>query len=538
MVGAEEPTVTSDSSLILLYILIPFLALGAGLGLALLLPKRAPSQRDDLLVDARAARDERLRSARAQALEERAEAEAAARHALSTLEEVESRLARREERLENRLDAATARETALEAREASLTEQAGAVTGIYDEQVRALDQIRALPAEVARSLLTERVAASARELAATRVEPTVTEAEEQCRQARARPSALSVQRTSSDLVGEFALVPVPIPREEVKGRIIGREGRNIKAFESSTGVELVIDDAPDVVTLSGFDPFRREVARMALLDLVEDGRIHPGRIEEAVKRARDTLERRLLDEGLGAAQAAEAGHLNAEVASLLGRLALMRGEGEDALRTAVRRAGLAAGFAQELRADPRVARRAALLLEIARGVGREAGGSTRSIAADVLARSGESPAVVATLKPIGDLFPAVTPEQAAVALARAVVATGLAAREEAPVRRVDVIERAAAMVEGVADALAFQVGTRVSLLIRPAEPVDALGRVLLARAVLDRIEQSLGPRVGMTVAILAAGARRRTGDGIDANGAARLEGGRGQMRARHGRRGE
>jgi ribonuclease Y len=366
----------------------------------------------------------------------------------------------------------------------------------------------------------------------------IAEAEEQSRQARARPSALSVQRASSDLVGEFALVPVPIPREEVKGRIIGREGRNIKAFESSTGVELVIDDAPDVVTLSGFDPFRREVARMALLDLVEDGRIHPGRIEEAVKRARDVLERRLLDEGLGAAQAAEVGHLNAEVASLLGRLALMRGEGEDALRTAVRRAGLAAAFAHELRADPRVARRAALLLEIARGVGREAGGSTQSITADVLARSGESPAVVATLKPIGDLFPAVTPEQAAVALARAVVATGLAAREEAPVRRVDVIERAAAMVEGVADALAFQVGTRVSLLLRPAEPMDPLGRILLARAVLDRIEQSLGPRVGMTVAILAPGARRRTGDGGDANGAARLESGRGQIRGRHGRRGE
>jgi HD superfamily phosphodiesterase len=195
-------------------------------------------------------------------------------------------------------------------------------------------------------------------------------------------------------------------------------------------------------------------------------------------------------------------------------------------------------FAQELRADARVARRAALLLEIARGVGREAGGSTLSITADVLARSGESPAVVATLKPIGDLFPAITPEQAAVTLARAVAQAGLAAREEAPVRRVDVIERAATMVEGVSDALAFQVGTRVWLLIRPAEPVDPLGRILLARAVLDRIEQSLGPRVGMTVSLLVPGARRRTGDGTETNGAARLESGRGQFRGRHGRRGE
>lgn len=522
----------------LLYVLVPFLGLAIGVGLALLLPRRAPAQREDLLLGARAQRDERLRSARTQALEQRAEAEAAARHALSTLEEVESRLARREERLENRLDAATSRETDLAARGGAIAEQVETVTAAYRDQVEALEEVRSLPGEAARARLRERVKSAAREAAAARVEAILGEADAASLRARARPSALAVQRTSSELVGEFALVPVPIPREEIKGRIIGREGRNIKAFEAATGVELVIDDAPDVVTLSGFDPFRREVAREALLDLVEDGRIHPGRIEEAVKRAREVLERRLLEEGQAAATAAEVGHLNPELAALLGRLALVQGEGEDALRSAVRRAGLASVFAQELKADPRIARRAALLTEISRAVGREAGGSTEAITADVLARSGESPAVVATLKPAGDLYPAITPEQAAVALARAVAEAGLAARDEGPVRRVDVIERAVAMVEGVAEALAFQVGTRVSLLIRPAESVDSLGRVLLARAVLERIEQSLGPRVGMTVSLLVPGGRRRGGDGVESNGAARMEGGRGQFRGRYGRRGE
>src|SRR5204863_7310942 len=157
--------------------------------------------------------------------------------------------------------------------------------------------------------------------ATARAERVLEEAEGTFGRLRARPAALAVQRSSSELVGEFALVPVPIPREEIKGRIIGREGRNIKAFEAMTGVELVIDDAPDVVTLSGFDPVRREVARLALLDLVEDGRIHPGRVEEAVKRARDGLERYLRDDGQRAAEGAQVGHLPNEIAELLGKLA-------------------------------------------------------------------------------------------------------------------------------------------------------------------------------------------------------------------------
>jgi ribonuclease Y len=304
-----------------------------------------------------------------------------------------------------------------------------------------------------------------------------------------------------------------------------------------TGVELVIDDAPDVVTLSGFDPFRREVARLALLDLVDDGRIHPGRVEDAVKRARESLEHALREEGHRAAEAAGAGHVSPEIADLLGRLGLFRGEPENALEMVVRLSGVAAAMAAELRADARVARRAALLSNIGRAVGPEAAGSVDAITADVLARASESPVVIAALKPPSELYPLLTPEQAAVWLARALVEGWHASREEAPARRVDAVERAAAIVPGVAEALAFQVGTRVRLLVRPTEPLDTVSRIQLARAVLEKVDQSLGPRVGLMLAFLA-GRQRHRNDGGPGNGTARVEsGGRHGSGRRGGRRG-
>nr|MBA2450691.1 DUF3552 domain-containing protein [Chloroflexota bacterium] len=470
---------------IVVLVIVALAGLALGLALALLRPRRAPVQRTDQLADARAGRDERLRAARSGALEVRSEVEALARQSLQATHELEQRLARREERLDSRLDSATAREAAIERRGAQLEERASLVGAAYDEHVAALEQTRALSPEQARTRLLDEVAPSVREPTIARTAAILAEADQASQRARARPAALAIQRTSGELVGEFALVSVPIPREEIKGRIIGREGRNIRSFEALTGVELVIDDAPDVVLLSGFDPFRREVARRALLDLVEDGRIHPGRIDEAVRRARDELTTALRADGMHAAEAAGAGHLSSDVAELLGRLRLIRAGEEDQLEAAVRVAGLAATFAAELRADARVALRAGLLHDIGRAVGREADGSTEEIAADVLTRAGESPAVVGAVQPPDELFPSVTPEQAAVWLARAAARLAQPTRDESPIRRVDVIERAAALVDGVGEALAFQIGTRVPLLIRPAEPLEALARVLLARAVLE-----------------------------------------------------
>ena len=509
-----------------LYLLVAVVALGIGLGLALLLvkPKAAP-RRDDLVTATREEHDERLRAARSKALEVRAEAEAFVRQSLASIEEVEHRLSRREERLDGRLDGATGRETHVANRENALADRAQAIETAHAEQAEALARIRALPEDVAREMLFERVAPAAREPAIARAEAILRETEETFARVRTRPASLAVQRTASELVGEFALVPVPIPREEIKGRIIGREGRNIKAFEAATGVELVIDDAPDVVTLSGFDPFRREVARLALLDLIEDGRIHPGRIDESVKRAREHLTRQIHEGGAQAAEAAGIGALSNELIDLLGRLLLTRdATAGDALDAAVRLTGLAAAFATELRADVRTARRAAFLLDVGHAVGPEASGSVDAIAADVLARAGESPAVIAAVRPIDDLYPSVTPEQAAVRLARAIVESGFAARDESPVRRVDGVERVAELVEGVADAQAFQVGTRVRLLVRATEPLDTVDRVLLAKAVLEKIEASLGPRVGLTFWLVAP--RRRGQDGGQGNGTARVEGGR------------
>ncbi|MFN8635636.1 MAG: Rnase Y domain-containing protein [Chloroflexota bacterium] len=516
-------------------VLVPIAAIALGFGIAYAVSRREPPPREDLLVSARAEHEERLRAARSQALEIRAEAEAVARQTLTSLEEVEQRMVRREERLDSRLDGLSSRETGLAQREASQAERLAAAEEHYAEQAAAIESIRALtPAEARRTLL-ERVAPSARERATSRAESVLEEAEVTFARLRARPAALAVQRTASELVGEFALVPVPIPREEIKGRIIGREGRNIKAFESMTGVELVIDDAPDVVTLSGFDPFRREVARLALLDLVEDGRIHPGRVEDAVKRARENLERQLRDDGQHAAETAGAGHVSNELADLLGRLQLFRVDQENALEMSVRLANVAAAMAGELRADARIVRRAAVLSGIGRAAGPEAGGSTDAITADILARASETPSVISALRTPDELYGTVTAEQACLWLARALVDTWHPARDESPVRRVDAVERAAAIVPGVGEALAFQVGTRVRLLVRPSEQIDTIGRIQLARAVLEKIDSSLGPRVGLTLAFLV-GRQRHRGEGPQGNGTARVDGGRHEPRRRPSRR--
>ncbi|MFN8521855.1 MAG: Rnase Y domain-containing protein [Chloroflexota bacterium] len=521
--------------------LVPLLAIVvavAGLAAGFLVSRRWPRSesgvRDDLLTAVHTEREDRLRVARTQALEQRSEAEADSRQALGALEETLHRLVRREERLEGRIDTAAARETALDQKEAQLSERADTTGKAIAEQVAELERIGSLTTDAARARLLEEVAPSAREPAAARAEAVLALASQDCRAARARPAALAIQRASGEMVGEFALVSVPIPREEVKGRIIGREGRNIKAFEAATGVELVIDDAPDTVTLSGFDPIRREVARLALLDLVEDGRIHPGRIEEAVKHARDDLLRSLRDDGTAAAESAGVGQVSAEIAELLGRLQLMRGDSEDALRSAVQTANVAAAFATELKAEQRVARRAALLYNVGLAAGREAGGSILEISSDVLTRAGESGAVVAAMAPVADLYSQVTAEQASVWLARMVRGAGLHTRDESPVRRVDSIERAAAMVESVTEPLAFQVGARVLLLIRLSEASGSVDRALLGLRIIERIEASLGPRAGLNVAFLIPGRRRQ--DAADGH-QGRQGSGRPPFRGRSGRRG-
>ena len=516
---------------------VVIVAVALGFGAAYVLSRREPPPREDLLVTARGEHEERLRAARSQALEIRSEAEAVARQALTSLEEIEQRMIRREERLDARLDGLTSRETSIASREASQADRLAAAEEHHAEQAEAFESIRALSPSEARRTLLDRVAPSARERATARAEAVLEEAEVAFARLRARPAALAVQRSSSELVGEFALVPVPIPREEIKGRIIGREGRNIKAFESMTGVELVIDDAPDVVTLSGFDPFRREVARLALLDLVEDGRIHPGRVEDAVKRARDALERTLREDGQRASEAAGAGHVSHEIADLLGKLGLFRVDQENALEMSVRLANVAAAMAAELRADVRIVRRAALLSGLGRAVGPEAGGSTDAITADVLARASESSAVISALRQPDELYGTATPEQASLWLARALVDGWHPARDESPVRRVDAVERAAAIVPGVGEALAFQVGTRVRLLVRPADSLDTVARIQLARAVLEKIDSSLGTRVGLTLAFLVGRGRHR-GEGGPGNGTARVEGGRHGPGRRPGRRGQ
>jgi ribonuclease Y len=304
--------------------------------------------------------------------------------------------------------------------------------------------------------------------------------------------SLAIQRCSVDQVAETTVTAVALPSDEMKGRIIGREGRNIRAFEQLTGVDLIIDDTPEAVVISAFDPIRRETARIALETLISDGRIHPGRIEDAVEKAQSLMEERIQEAGEQATFASGVTGLHPELVRLLGRMKFRTTLGQNALDHSIEVANIAGAMAAELGAKEAVARRAGLLHDIGKAVDFEVEGTHTAIGIDLARRYRESQEVIHGIAAHHEDEPFRSVEAVLVYAGDSISAARPGARRETLegyIKRLDTLEKIAQACQGVERCFAIQAGREVRILVKP-DQVDDVMAAALAKEVADKIEES------------------------------------------------
>jgi ribonuclease Y len=416
------------------------------------------------------------------------------------LREQRRELGRVERRLEQREETLERRSEGLERGEQSLRDRLGAVeqaeraAGEQRAQAQTeLERVAGMQAEEARATLLERLDAELRDEAARRVRAMESSAKAEADVRARKVLATVMQRMTSEITAETTVSVVPIPSDEVKGRIIGREGRNIRAFEAATGCDLIIDDTPEVVTVSGFDPVRREVARVALSRLIQDGRIQPTRIEEAVERARTEVDRMIGEAGEQALVDAEVTGLHPEVVKTIGRLRFRYSYGQNQLRHCVETSWLAAALAAEIGADVEVARTGGLLHDLGKAVDRELEGTHAAIGADIARRFGVPREVVHCIAAHHEEVKPETTEALIVMIADAMSGSRPGARRESAdqyIKRLEALEAIANSFDGVEQSFAIQAGREVRVIVRP-ETIDDVGAARLARDVSRKIEETL-----------------------------------------------
>lgn len=416
------------------------------------------------------------------------------------IRERRSELTRAERRLEQREETLERRAENLDRSEQSLRDRAASVElderRIEEErtQVRTeLERIAALTEEEARNQLLTKLDDELRDEANRRVRAMEAAAKAEADTRARKILATVMQRITSDVTAETTVTVVPIPSDELKGRIIGREGRNIRAFESATGCDLIIDDTPEVVTVSGFDPVRREIARMALSRLIQDGRIQPTRIEDAVERARVEMDEHIEQAGQQALVDAEVTGLHPEVVKTLGKLRYRYSYGQNQLRHSIETSWLAAALAHEIGANIEVARVGGLLHDLGKAVDREMEGTHALLGADIARRFGISREVVHCIEAHHEEVPPRTTEALVVIVADAMSGSRPGARRESVeeyIKRLEALEAIANSFDGVDQSFAVQAGREIRIIVKP-EAIDDLGAARLARDVSKRIEETM-----------------------------------------------
>ncbi len=456
--------------------------------------KLAQTSAEKLLAEANAKKNEMLLDAKDEALKIRQSAELEHRERRSELQRQERRIQQKDENLDRRLESVERREKTLSNREKELEALRLEIDEVRVLQFRELERISGLTREVARIEILKAVEEEVKIDAARRVREVEAQAKEEADRRARQIITTAVQRCATDLVAETTVSVVPLPNDEMKGRIIGREGRNIRALESATGVDLIIDDTPDAVTLSGFDPVRREIARLSLTKLVTDGRIHPARIEEVVHKTRLEVETAIREWGEEAALEAGVHGLHPEVIKLLGRMNYRTSYGQNIRLHSVEVSHLAALLASEIGADVNMAKRAGLLHDLGKAVDHEFEGPHALIGAELAKRYGESPKVVhAIAAHHADETEPQTLEAMIVQASDAISGARPGARRETLehyIKRLEALENVANSFEGVEKSFAIQAGREVRIIVKPEE-IDDLGAVRLARDIVRRIEDTL-----------------------------------------------
>jgi ribonuclease Y len=446
--------------------------------------------------------DGRLRARAARAAEEAARAleDARQRITLAAKEEVvaareqlQQQLTRREQTLDQKVGAVEQHDQDLKRREQQLEQRTSALGQREQEIVVRLEQVAGLSAADAKQELVRRFEDTARDDAAALVRDIKEQAKKSADREAKKIVALAIQRIAAEQTVESSVAAIPLPSDELKGRIIGREGRNIRAFEAATGVDVIIDDTPDTVVVSCFDPVRREVGRLALERLIADGRIHPGRIEEVVKKAQVDVDAGILEAGEQAVYDTGIHGLHPELVKLVGRMKYRTSYGQNILEHSKEVAWLAGIMAAELKLDILLAKRGGLLHDIGKVLTHEHDGTHVQLGVEVATKYGEQAAVINCIAAHHDDVPHESSVSVVVQAADAVSGSRPGARREAfetYVKRLTQLEAIASEFKGVEKVFAIQAGREVRVVVTP-ETVDDAGAALLTEQIARKIERDL-----------------------------------------------
>ena len=443
--------------------------------------------------EADAVKKEALVEAKDASLRLRDDIERELRGRRSEVSRLERRLAKREESIEQRQSELESRSRQLENKTSAVDQKEEQLSQVIEQQKAELQRISGLSAEEAKKVLLSAIEQEIRDETAALVARIEEETKREADRRAAKIVTLAIQRCAVDQTTESTVSVVPLPGDDMKGRIIGREGRNIRAFEQLTGVDVIVDDTPEAVVISGFDPIRREVARSALEALVNDGRIHPGRIEETVEKCRRRIEEQIREAGERAVLETRVGRLHGDLMTLLGKLQFRTSYGQNVLNHSIEVAHLAGAMAAELGVNVAIARRGGLLHDIGKAVDFEVDGPHAAIGVDIARSRRESPEVCHCIE-AHHLDPEPQSVEAVlVHVADAISASRPGARRETLetyIKRLEGLERIADSFDGVEKSFAISAGREVRVIVRP-EKVDDLGAVRLAKGMAEKIESEL-----------------------------------------------
>ncbi len=432
-------------------------------------------------------------AARLEAEKAKNAAEAEYRQRRADLQRQENRLTQKIDSLDRKLENLEHRDRNLNNREKEIEAMRANITEIRDKQLKKLEEISQLTSSEAKQILLENMEAEMKEETARRLREWEATLQQQANEKSQEILSQAIQRSASEVVSETTVSVVPIPNDEMKGRLIGREGRNIRALEQATGVDLIIDDTPEAVTLSSFDPVRREVARLALTRLILNGRIHPARIEEVVNKAREEVDATIFSAGEQAAIQVGVQGLRPELIRILGRLKYRTSYGQNVLNHSIETAFLAGMIAGELGFNVTLAKKAGLLHDIGKAIDREVEGSHAAIGAELVQRWDKSPDIAQAIGEHHNEAPTTSIMGYIVSAADAISGARPGARRESLenyIKRLETLENIANSFKGVEKSFAIQAGREIRILVKP-EVINDMESIRLARDIVKKIEEGM-----------------------------------------------
>jgi ribonuclease Y len=481
--------------------IVAVLALGVGAAVGYFYYRRASEQKvksadvlaKGIIANAEAQSKELEIQSKEEAIRLRSQAEKELQRKRQELDRQEERLQSRQESLDKRFENIERRERNLNKRQSQIDRRANEIDKLNQERVAELERISSMTQDEAKELLLQTVETEARQDMARILRQVEADIKEEADRKARKVIALAIQRIASDQVSETTVSSVPLPSDDMKGRIIGRQGRNIRAFENATGIDVIVDDTPEAIILTGFDPVRREVARLAMSRLITDGRIHPARIEKLVKKVREEVNQVIQEEGERAAYEAGVHRLHPDIIKLLGRLKYRTSYGQNQHAHAVEASRLAVIIANELGAEIEICREGALLHDIGKAVDHEVEGPHAIIGADIAKRCGVNPKVINCIASHHHEVEQESIEAVIVEVADAISGARPGARRESLenyVKRIKALEEVANSFKGVEESFAIQAGREIRILVKPEE-VDDYTAIKMSKDIARQVEESL-----------------------------------------------